>query len=347
MKRLLAAAGIAFFFASLLGSRSIIGQNSGRHPFVDRSDTGETVHVLPLPASIRSPFDTQPTIAPVRPGLSVYGASYGSGNLVNHGGNQIPSAGFFAIYWNGSVANAGGSGVTSLGYANIQSQISAFAAAFSDGVNYSEGDPAADYTVVQQYGVTDPISAAPLAPALGGLGYYIDAQPTRSSISDSKIRSYLAGLFQSGTVPASPNVIYGIYFPSGMKVTLQGGTSCSSFCGYHGSFMYNGQDIKYASFPYTNCRGCLLAGFAVADMLTIVTSHEVREAVTDPNLDAWFDSAGYEADDKCAWHNLYQTASGGFWVQPEFSNGGSVTASGFTQTYPQLSPTMGGCVVAK
>ena len=54
---------------------------------------------------------------------------------------------------------------------------------------------------------------------------------------------------------------------------------------------------------------------------TIVTSHEIREAVTDPDLNAWYDSAGYEADDKCAWHNLYQTTRGGYWVQPEYSNG--------------------------
>ena len=145
----------------------------------------------------------------------------------------------------------------------------------------------------------------------------------------------------------STNVIYGVYFPAGMKVTLQGGTSCRSFCGYHGNFNYNGHDIKYASFPYLNCSACMLSGLSVADMMTIVTSHEIREAVTDPDLNAWFDGAGYEADDKCAWHNLYQTATGSFWVQPEFSNGGTVTASGFTATYPQLPSGAGACVVAK
>jgi hypothetical protein len=121
---------------------------------------------------------------------------------------------------------------------------------------------------------------------------------------------------------------------------LQGGSSCTSFCGYHGHFSYAGLDIKYASFPYLNCTSCKLSGLSVADMLTIVTSHEIREAVTDPDSNAWYDAAGYEADDKCAWHNLYQTTTGGFWVQPEFSNGGTVTRSGFTATYP--GP---GCVV--
>ena len=71
-------------------------------------------------------------------------------------------------------------------------------------------------------------------------------------------------------------------------------------------------------------------------MMTIVTSHEVREAVTDPNLNAWYNSIGYEADDKCAWHNLYQMTNGGFWIQPEVLNGG--TKSGVTYPGP-------GCIV--
>jgi hypothetical protein len=80
-------------------------------------------------------------------------------------------------------------------------------------------------------------------------------------------------------------------------------------------------DIRYAVFPYLNCNACSLSGLSVADMMTIVASHEIREAVTDPQLNAWYDSSGYEADDKCAWHHLYQMADGGFWVQPEYSNG--------------------------
>ena len=78
--------------------------------------------------------------------------------------------------------------------------------------------------------------------------------------------------------------------------------------------------IKYAAFPYLNCSACKLSSLTVADMLTIVTSHEIREAVTDP-VNAWWDgTTGYEADDKCAWQSLHQLAGSVFWVQPEFSN---------------------------
>jgi len=109
-----------------------------------------------------------------------------------------------------------------------------------------------------------------------------------------------------------------------MKVTMSGGASCSTFCGYHGHFNYGGLDIRYAVFPYLDCNACKLSTMSVADMITIVTSHEIREAVTDPQLNAWYDASGYEADDKCAWHNLYQMNEGAFWVQPEYSNGGTV-----------------------
>ena len=32
-----------------------------------------------------------------------------------------------------------------------------------------------------------------------------------------------------------------------------------------------------------------------------VIAHEAAEAVSDPNLNAWFDSTGQENADKCAW----------------------------------------------
>ena len=97
--------------------------------------------MLPAPASVRSPRDTQPTFAPPVFGLATYAPSYGSGQLVNHGGKQMANAGFFAVYWNGSVANAGGSGVTSLGYATLQSQVSDFTRLFADNLNYTQSDP--------------------------------------------------------------------------------------------------------------------------------------------------------------------------------------------------------------
>ncbi len=302
-------------------------------PFFDRSDTGRLVHVLPTPASIHVPFDTQPVDAPPRQFTAVYPPSYGSGNLADHGGPEIGSAAFQPVYWNGSVAY---STATSLGYSTIEAQIASFAGSFPDKTNWDNSNTD-DYEIIQQYG-----SSNAIAWALGNLPSFVDSQATQSGISDSAIQSYLTSLFDSHTLTASGSTLYGVYFPHGMKVRLSGGTSCTSFCGYHSHYSYAGTQIKYAVFPYPNCSGCSLSGKTVADMLTIVTSHEIREAVTDSLSTAWYDQSGYEADDKCAWHNLYQMTSGGFWVQPEYSNGGTVTASGFTATYP-----LAGCVVPR
>ena len=315
-----AIAGIGLLAAGLI----VYGQQGGTggNPFWDRSDTGEIVHVLPGPASIRSPYNTQPTFAPPRSGATVYPASYGSGNLLYHGGNVMKTPAFYAIYWNSTVAN---STATSLGWSTIQNQIAAFIGTFFTGTSYT-GSTTDDYTIVAQY--PDSTGLSPVPAGNGLLATVVDSKATQSTIKDSAIQSYLAGLFKAGKVAVDASGVYGVYFPSGMKVVLTGGTSCSSFCGYHSHFSYGGTQIKYAVFPYPDCSGCKLSSLTVADMLTIINSHEVREAVTDPaefKTYAWYDSAGYEADDKCAWHNLYQLnrSSGlNFWVQPEYSNGG-------------------------
>ena len=300
MKRVIVAVAT---LTMLAGTTLILGQDRG-NPFIDHSDNGETIHVLPPQAAIHNPHDNGPTDASPHSGYAVYGASYGSGNLSYHGGPVMGDANFQAVYWNSSLAS------------QIQSGIDGFVGSYSDGLAYSNSDPSADYTIVQQY-----INAYLLTRHTSYVDTQHDGKRVPSSYSDSSVRSYLASLFGSGRVTPDANTVFGMYFPSGMKITSQGGSSCSSFCGYHGHFVYNGTDIKYAVFPYTNCRACSVPGKQVIDILTIVTSHEIRESVTDPDLNAWFDSAGYEADDKCAWHNLYKTTGTGFWVQPEFSNG--------------------------
>ena len=44
-----------------------------------------------------------------------------------------------------------------------------------------------------------------------------------------------------------------------------------------------------------------------------IIAHELEEAVTDPNLNAWFDRRGQENADKCAWTfgTTYTVANGG------------------------------------
>jgi hypothetical protein len=287
---------VAILIFALVIAASAFAQNGNSDNWRIRGDNGELVKVLPPPASVRADHDNVPTFAPVNGGggfLQTGLASYGTipGHLTDHGGGVMASNNkVFNIYYTVQTANL------------LQPTISGFLGSFS-GTNPG-------MTILSQYGIASTVSNS---------GSYTD--PTNTAprkISDSQLRSYLTGLFSAGKVGADTNTIYGIYLPPGTSSTNGSSASCRNYCGYHGSFTYNSQTIKYAIYPYLDCSGCSLSGTTVADMITVVTSHEIREALTDP-VNAWWEStSGYEADDKCAWHNLYRI--NGYLVQPEFSN---------------------------
>jgi hypothetical protein len=296
-----AAAALLLATAAFAGDYGQRDNSQSENVWRVRGDNGEIVHVLPDPASAEAfehRFGGAVNEIPQRlNGYSVYNASYGSvpGAMNDHGGAVVSNAGFSAIYWNSATAAA------------LQSGITNFL------TNFSNSDPG--MKVITQYSKSGNAISATLTHEPD----VVDNQTAPRKISDSQIQSYITGLINAGRIPGSSNVIYGVYLPQGTQSTMGQYASCRSYCGYHSSFSYSGRTILYAVLPYNDCSGCSLSGKTVLDMQTIVTSHEIREAITDP-VNAWWESAsGYEADDKCAWHNLYQQP-GGAWVQPEYSN---------------------------
>jgi len=280
----------------LIGTTAVFAQDG---TWRIKGDNGEIVHVLPTPAAVAAQENHQlgTQIPTAQNGYSVYNASYGAvpGQLDDHGGTVVSNAAFQPIFYNGATAAA------------LQSGIDSFL------TNFSGSDPG--MIVITQYSKTGNTISASLTHVTD----FVDNQPAPRRISDSGVQSYLTGLFNAGKTTAMTNTVYGVYLPQGTVSTLSQYRSCTSYCGYHSSYTYNGKTILYAVFPYNDCSGCSLSGKTVVDMETIVTSHEIREAVTDPVNAWWESSSGYEADDKCAWHNLYRQ-TGGAWVQPEYSN---------------------------
>jgi hypothetical protein len=135
-------------------------------------------------------------------------------------------------------------------------------------------------------------------------------------VSDTQIQNALQGWIKTNTVvQPNANTLYFVYLPPGVTSTTPGASSCKQFCGYHDQI--NGQ-IFYAVEPYLTCAGCEF-GSGVFDSLTKVSSHELCEAITDPALNAWFDSGsgGDEIGDIC---NGSVTSLGGFVIQSEWSN---------------------------
>ena len=83
---------------------------------------------------------------------------------------------------------------------------------------------------------------------------------------------------------------------------------CTQYCGWHTRGTISGTDIKYAFIGNPDrCPSACQAqtvgpnGNAGADGMASIIAHELEEAVTDPDLNAWYDSRGMENADKCAW----------------------------------------------
>ncbi len=218
MSKELSYAGFVF----LLGTALTAGAQPLDTPFHATGDRGETVKILPTPAKAGE-APGHPLYAPPS-GFAVYRASYGSGNLVDHGGLEIPNAAFKQVFFNGSTYDA----TTATG-------INGFVNAF--------GGSVPDYTIIQQYG-----SHAPIAPGLTNAGVYDGNGGTPSTISDTQIQNYLAGAFAGG-LAVSSSTIYGVYLPQGTTSTMGSSKSCTNYCGYHSHFTYAGTQIKYAVLP--------------------------------------------------------------------------------------------------
>ena len=144
----------------------------------------------------------------------------------------------------------------------------------------------------------------------------ITTPPPGHSVSDTAIQHMLQ--HEIATNPAiphpTPNTLYFIYVPPGVRVVQGGSASCQAFCGYHNDI--SGQ-VFYAVMPYAGCSGCL-GGLSVLDALTSTSSHELCEAITDPIPgQGWYDDANGEIGDICAWKTK---KIGQYTVQLEWSN---------------------------
>jgi hypothetical protein len=121
-----------------------------------------------------------------------------------------------------------------------------------------------------------------------------------ASVTDTVIRQMLQSWIQSGELPPfDANTLYTIFTPSDTIVQMGGGASCLSFCGYHDAIQ---GEIFYAVLPWPGCSGCTgLGGDGDSfKALTVVASHEIAEAITDPIPgQGWYDPIHGEIGDIC------------------------------------------------
>jgi hypothetical protein len=137
-----------------------------------------------------------------------------------------------------------------------------------------------------------------------------------TALSDSNIQSIVANAINGGFLPKDTN---GVYFVLTSADVNETSGFCTQYCGWHTHGTISGSDIKYSFVGNPDrCPSACEAqttspnSNAGADGMASIIAHELEEAVTDPDLNAWYDTRGRENADKCAWtFGTTSTASNG------------------------------------
>lgn len=145
----------------------------------------------------------------------------------------------------------------------------------------------------------------------------VDNYSLGKSLSDAQIQSLVTSNINSGALPKDADGFY-LVLTAG-DVSVPSGF-LTQYCGWHTYTSVSTTAIKYSfvgdpSAGLTACTGQSTNspnGNPAADGMVSVITHELEEAATDPQLNAWYDGRGYENSDKCAWTwGTTSTASNG------------------------------------
>jgi hypothetical protein len=233
-----------------------------------------------------------------------------SSNLIYNGGSVLNTNTVYAIFWSPSnypIASSYQSLIQRF-YTDVAADTDA---SLSSNVYYADtqygpgtfGSPATTSGSLQNYSTFG--------------GAYIDTTPIKNGckdrytsicVTDSQVQTEITNDLspsKSGWSAGSGKIFF-MFTPKGVGSCYgSGDCSFSQWCAYHS---WSG-NLIYANMPFadTVSRACD-AGYHPnsgidpnADATINVASHEHNESITDPFGTAWYNNAGYENGDLCAW----------------------------------------------
>ena len=211
--------------------------------------------------------------------------------LVDHGGPLIGTPTIYLIWYGNWNRNNGSVGDTPAGQALIRQW-------------------AADIGGSPYYQLNTSLSAARQAIS-GNVNFTANSNETsdsgKTSLSDGDIQAVVGNAITSGRLPYNSNGVYFVITSS--DVTASSGF-CTQYCGWHTHGSISGVgNVRYsfvgnAARCYSACAAQSTKspnGLPGIDAAISVLSHELEEANTDPDLNAWYARTGYENADECAW----------------------------------------------
>lgn len=225
-------------------------------------------------------------------------------NLIDHGGPVLPASKIYYIWWGTQAAwpTDANSGLTTL------------AEGFS-GSHFMND-------IFPQY-----MRGAGVSTGFQG-SLYDSSNPPGHGPKTSTIVSEACNTINANNHTPDPTAVYVVLtsnFPKGVN-----------YCAWHSYGSCNGTTIQVAYMPNTTgVSGCNDPVFTCnsnsqgTNSIANVLSHEFSEAITDPDLSAWYDASGSEIGDKCAWtfQACVSLTNSSWQLQQEWSN----AISGCTQ----------------
>jgi len=269
-----------------------------------------------------------------------------TGPLVYHSGGPImQSVTTYAIFWVPPKLQNGGSTSMSAHYQLVQRNL------LTDYPGHGLDNNNTQYYQIVG-GKTTYINNA------GGFGgYYVDTAPYPASgcadsatpgncITDAQIGAEIKKVMSAKGWTGGLTKMFLLFTSSGEGSCFNSSsTSCAytQYCAYH-SFISGTTPIVYGNEPYGDPTNCQVPGTPSpngdipADTAATSASHELTEAITDPELNAWYSAQGNEIGDLCAYNydlnywdsgNANQKWNGHFYeLQDEYNNHDFLAAFG-------------------
>jgi len=218
-------------------------------------------------------------------------------NLVKHAGNAMPVTKIYSIFWGPSFTAT-----------NYQSNVNTFLSK----IGSSPYD-----SVTTQY-----MPNPSVANSMSFVRTFTDltTPPTTAPTTASILAEVYKVVVTNSAQAIDPQGLY-MVFTNNIPSKI-------NYCAWHGAGSVNkGATFTIAYQPYlgsaSGCSASFLTGYrpvtnTAVDAVANVASHEIYETITDPLLNAWYDSANAEIGDKCAWKTA--TVVAGYYVQTEWSN---------------------------
>jgi hypothetical protein len=205
---------------------------------------------------------------------------------------------------------------------------------------------------------------------------YADNSGYDACLDDDQLQAEINSVTAARGLPHNLSHIYVLFLPKAVESCFNAGSTTTAnnactinhqpsaaFCAYHSEAT---SSAIYANMPYPIYQSSIGftcgsdASFGViespngnpdADTEISPTSHEINEAITDPDTNTgWYDSSGFENGDECAY--IFGTTHGGpgrawnqkiggfhFLTQEEFSNRDfAITGGGCVQSASDETP---------